>query len=59
MQRIEHKIKKITKIIGERSVFTIGVDSKNNKMDIISIEVCVPEGIKQLQEKEMVIDYVG
>lgn len=55
------KIKKIGKLMGERSVFRIGVDTKNGRIDLLSVDVCnvgSEEVVAELPETE-IPDYIG
>lgn len=56
MQNIEQKIKKIGAIIGQKVVFSIGVDAKEKRVDLIDIKVCHEE---DLMTQDDGTDYVG
>ena len=59
---IEYKLKKIGELMGERSVFRVGVDIKNNKIDLLSVDACL--GAEKSRDKAIVElpeepDYIG
>lgn len=59
---IVYKIRKIGELMGERSVFRIGVDTKNDRIDLLSVEVCILEkvgGKNAIIELPEEPDYIG
>ena len=59
-ENVLDKIKKVGKILGERTVFTIGVDSKNERIDLISVEICQTKGeVKRPIAELPEMDYIG
>lgn len=61
---ILYKIRKIGELVGERSVFRIGVDSKNGRIDLLSIDVCDKISMKEIakipnDELLEAPDYIG
>ena len=58
MRSIGYKLRKIGELVGERSVFRIGVDTKNNKIDLLSVDVCTSN--EEAEERQATIpDYIG
>lgn len=40
-ENVLYKIKKIGKLMGEKTVFRIGVDTKNGRIDLLSVDNCL------------------
>lgn len=38
MKNIEHKLKKISKLMDDKCVIMIGVDAKNDRIDLLSVQ---------------------
>ena len=58
---VMQKIKRIGALVGEKSVFRIGIDSRNGKVDLLSVEICDAEfksAIAELPETD-IPDYIG
>ena len=58
---IGYKLKKIGELMGERSVFRVGVDIKNNKIDLLSVDACTKDVSKEkaIVELSKETDYIG
>lgn len=59
---IGYKLKKIGELMGERSVFRIGVDLKNNRIDLLSVDACISKNEKEskaIVELPEDTDYIG
>jgi len=57
---ILYKIKKIGELMGEKSVFRIGVDPKAKRLDLLSVYVCdLEEDKKAIAELPDDSDYIG
>ena len=57
---ILYKIKKIGELMGEKSVFRIGVDKKEKRLDLLSVYVCdLEEDKKAIAELPDDSDYIG
>ena len=54
-----NKIKKIGGLMGEKTVFKIGVDTKNGKIDLLSVDVCSEEDNKEIIAELPDPDYIG
>ena len=58
---IMQKIQEIGKLMGNRSIFRVGVDPKNGRIDLLSVDACngdSKEVIAELPETEL-SDYIG
>ncbi|MBU0628262.1 MAG: hypothetical protein KKC75_03665 [Nanoarchaeota archaeon] len=59
-ENVLQKIKKVGEILGEKTIFTIGVDSKNQRIDLISVDICHTRGEVKKQIAQLPpAEYIG
>lgn len=56
-KNVLYKIKKIGELMGEKTVFRIGVNTRNGRIDLLSVDVCFPEQTKEIIAE--IPDYIG
>lgn len=56
---ILQRIKIISKLMGEKTVFRIGVDSKEGKINLLSADACLPRKTSTKGVATEIPDYIG
>ena len=58
-KRMEYKLKKIGEILGTKALVRIGIDPEKNRLDLLSIDLVIPEETKENISEKTLLDYVG